>query len=287
MSDETLNLRVTGDTSQAQQAFSGLTSKMGEFLIKAGSMALVANLVFNALKDLYKAARDGATAVGGDTLKTYEEFDKVLQSIEDDAKGALARGLEPLIAGMVKSATAVDAVEEALRRGQITQQEYNLIALRATQIGWENAAAQGGVTVAYDAAAEAVIALTKAELAHITYQSSSWDKAMLVSAGIIENDFRAQVKEAKGDVGDLKAAWNAFTLALSGPLANSAEDFAKQFDTLADKAISIKEEIAGLGGLAYMTPEQRANILELRNELIGVAMEIRAIDEKIVHPLFH
>lgn len=266
---------------------------LGEFadglsvaLLNATLMIHAGQLLFDVLGEIYKAASEGAKVIGGETAAAYEEFDRNAQAAEESLKGLLARGLLPLIEAQNQAWEAVRNLDQALKDGIITQQEYNqAIAAGQNVYGdWvalspELNTAIKANTAAIDEQAEAVRELTKAELAHIQFVESSWDKAMLASAGLIESKVSAALIAQREEVARANAEWALLAQQIAGPVGKANEQFLEQSAQLRDRTIEIREEIAALGGLEYLSDDQQSSILELRSQLIGVAMEIHDIED--------
>lgn len=240
-----------------------------------------------AISMVFKVASEGAEEMGGDIADAYSEWNENMQEAEANAKGLLARGLLPMIEADNERVEIIEKANVALEQGIITQQEYNSVMALAhtTGISYNNVADETAekldqVDISARGAAEGVRELTKAELAHIQFQQSSWDRAMLVSAGLIESKVNPALLEMQEDARAAQTAWGMLAQQIAGPFGKSAETFAEKNAALVQHIADIKEEIADLGGLQYMTPEQQDNILTLRDELIGVSMEIHAIDEE-------
>lgn len=282
-----IRINVTAETRQAQQAFTGLFQKFGEFAFHANNIVYWGKMVFGALEDIYKVAREGADVIGGEVKAAYDEFDENLKRAEESAKSLLANALLPLIKGYNEQQATLRGLDDALAAGVITQQEYNQAITYGQQgidvytglTDEQRAAVETFAEAARDAA-NAVRELTKAELAHINFQTSSWDKAMMVSAGLIESTVNPALIAQQEETARAQAAWGLLAQQIAGPFGAAADSFAEKNAALVERIAEIKAEIADLGGLQYITPEQSDQILELRDKLIGVSMEIHAIDEE-------
>jgi len=218
-SRQRLDIFVNAETSQAQQAFSGLFQKFGEFAFYANQIAFWGKQVFQALEDVYKIAREGAEAIGGDTLAAYEEFDETLQGVEDSAKGLVARGLQPLIEGWNKQAAAADIAREAYDRGLISLTDYNAIARGATTGPEAQKEALDRATEALEAHRLKTLGTSESmeelqtRFLEMAGASESFDQAMLASAGVLESDLNAALITAQQNLGFVEAGFRELGLA--------------------------------------------------------------------------
>ena len=231
--------------------------------------------VADVLTDVYDVAREGADIIGGDTLRAYEDFDQALQRLEDSGKSFIAEALEPAIVGANLYIETQENLNFLLEEGIITQEEYNFLvhdAARSTVILGESIAEMADEARKGDTA----VANLSDELREAAEAVESFDRAL---TGLPQSDVNAALLTQRMLADEAKEAWGQLAQQISGPVGRSNERFAEQQATLEEQIVGFQEEIALLGGLDYISPEQQEQILALRSELIGVTMEILDIEE--------
>ena len=281
-----------------------LTDKYSGFMLTVFASIQILKDAVAAFKAVYVKAREGADVIGGDVLDAYEDFDEALEDLEQSGKGVIANVMLPVIEASAPMVSGLGAINEALNTGQIGWVEYILRAGKLISFAglfsseYRDKIVNGLFDV--DQAMEDSVRATEeliARLRALNEHQFSFARAAEVEfdAFIQEAD---QFDDALSDVLDnvqaeldrvaaaLKAdaqaagqAWTLLAQQIAGPFSESAQEFAEEEQRLIDRTEELSEKITDLGGLQYITPENKEQIIALRNQLIGVAMQIRDIKE--------
>jgi len=299
--DPELTIRVNAVTSQAQSAISGfmnsVTGNFGTILAAGGALAIGTKVVLGQLEDLYKVARAGADSAGGEVSAAYDRFDAALDNLETGGKELLANALYPLIAGLIEMPGAVETINKALDEGVISFGDYLWAAVRLVSFqslfrkDYRDAILEdlGLVNEGIDETIEQIDKLSKAEAAHIDFQSESWDNAMLVSAGLLESKVNASLISTKEH---MEASREAAGL-LGGALMDMAGDYdaARTAAGLLNEGIKLvsdtmleQERVKLALKLATedLTGEEKAQLILQFGELENISALNKAYDDGVI-----
>lgn len=210
----------------AGEQVEGTSLKFTELRSKLELARWALNAVVGAFEDVYKAGRAGADLIGGDVAAAYDEFDDNLREAKEGLQEMAAEGLLPFIEVQNASVEAIRKLDAALEAGAITQQEYNAARQRGMRDGGayigmseDTKKAIDDVAAAAEDASENLDAMND-EWMRYAEDSTSWDHALQVTAGIIESEVNAALETAEQRLGFVSDGFRE--LGITGPAAELA-----------------------------------------------------------------